>query len=344
MPLKLYPPIGTKQKNWRIRGTYLGKHVERSARTGKRALAVKILKAIERQIELGSFSEPSEPTFAAAAAAYMKAGGERTYLRKLLEHFGDTPLRQIDQTSIDAAAVTLYPNGSGATRNRQVHTPVSAILHMAGIRPDIRRPRGAGGNKQTAWLWPEQFEALLAEAQKLDPEFAALLIALCYTGMRLGEALGLTWERTRLADGFAYIPETKNDEPRAVFLPPVAVAALGNLQVRDTRRVFRFAKGGHLYSLLKTCAFKAAIDLPERSAFHILRHTYATWMRRYANVDELGLLATGAWKDRKSVGRYTHTVVSEEARRAELLPVLGPMKNPVAIRSRQTPKMRNPDE
>lgn len=320
MPLKLYPPVGKKQTSWRIRGAYLGKHVERSARTGKRAIAIKVLKAIERQIERGEFSEPGEPTFASAAAAYMKAGGERTYLRKLLEHFGDKPLSQIGQAGVDAAAIALYPTRSAATRNRQVYTPFSAILRTTGIRTDIRRPRGADGNKQTAWLWPEQFEALLAEAEKLSPEFAALLVVLCYTGMRLSEALGLTWERIRLEDGFAYLPETKNGEPRAVFLPPVAVAALASLRTKSTR-VFPYAKGGHLYSLLRAVCFKAGVELPERSAFHIFRHTYATWMRRYAGLDTKALVATGAWKDRKSADRYEHVQVSEEARKAVLLPV-----------------------
>jgi integrase len=81
-------------------------------------------------------------------------------------------------------------------------------------------------------------------------------------------------------------------------------------------RVFRFAKSGHLYSLLKAAAFKAGVDLPERSAFHIFRHTYATWMRREAGLDTKGLVATGAWRDRKSADRYEHMVVSEEARKA----------------------------
>jgi hypothetical protein len=43
-------------------------------------------------------------------------------------------------------------------------------------------------------------------------------------------------------------------------------------------------------------------------------------MRRYAGADSQALIATGAWKDRKSVDRYTHTVIDEEARRAEQLP------------------------
>lgn len=45
------------------------------------------------------------------------------------------------------------------------------------------------------------------------------------------------------------------------------------------------------------------VTLPPRSAFHIFRHTYATWMRRYAGADEATLIATGAWKDAKSVKR-----------------------------------------
>jgi len=89
-----------------------------------------------------------------------------------LEYFGDTPLSKIDQ-SADNAAADLYPSGSPATRNRSVYTPVSALLKQAGVRIDLRRPRGSGGSKAVAWLWPEQAEAIFAEAEKLDKDFAA---------------------------------------------------------------------------------------------------------------------------------------------------------------------------
>lgn len=322
MPLKLYPPRKGKTPYWSVRGTYLGVYVDRSTKTGKRAVAAKLLTKWEQDLERGSYAIPGEPTFASAAASYMKAGGERTYVRKLLEYFGDRTLSQIEQADIDASAVTLYPRGSAATRNRSVYTPISAIMRHAGVRLDLKRPRGAGGRAATAWLWPEQAEAIFIEAEKINKEFAALLIVLCYTGMRLSEVLGMTWDNVRLADGYAYIPQTKNDEPRAVYLPPVAVAALAGMpHERDAwDHVFGFRKGGHLYSLLRTVAFRAAVDLPVRSAFHIFRHTYATWMRRYAGADGRSLLATGAWKDLKSVDRYTHTVVSEESKLAARLP------------------------
>jgi integrase len=320
MPIRLFPPKTGRTPYWHIRGTYLGTYVNRSSCSGKREIAVKLKRQIEDEIERGAYARPGDPTFKSAALAYMQAGGERTYLPKLLEHFGETPLKQIDQSAIDGAAITLYPNATSATRNRQVHTPCSAVLREAGALLSLRRPRGSVGNKQTHWLWPEQAERLFEEASKLNPNFEALLIVLTYTGMRLSEALKLEWNNVRLEDGFAYVADTKNSEPRAVFLPPMAVAALANLDVRERGRPFRYAKGGHIYSLLRTAAFKAGVDLPLRSAFHILRHTYATWMRRYGGLDTRGLVGTGAWKDMKSAERYAHVVVTEEAQRAALLP------------------------
>lgn len=321
MPLKLVAPRLDKGKapSWTIRGTYLGIYVNRGARTRSRTVALKALRQLERTIERGEFSEPSEPTFAGAVLDYVKAGGDRRFLKPLLEHFGDTPISRIDQAAIDAAAAQLYRDRSAATRNRQVYTPVCAVLRRAGATPNLHRPHGSAGTYRTAWLWPEQCFRLFASAKALDKEFEALLIVLTYTGMRLSEALQLTWNDVRLKEGFAYVRETKNGEPRAVHLPPVAVAELAYLdQARE--RCFRFSKSGHLYSLLRVAAIKAAVDLPERTAFHIFRHTYATWYRRYLGADSKTLVATGAWRDRKSADRYEHVVVTEEAKKADLLP------------------------
>jgi integrase len=240
------------------------------------------------------------------------------------------PLKDIGQEEIDVAAVALYPTCAPSTRNRQVYTPVSAILKRAGFKDTIDRPFGAAGNKATGWLWPEQAEVLFEEAGKLDPEFRLLCLTLLYAGgLRLSEGLGLLTDDCRLSENFAYLPDSKNDEPRPLFLPPFLVAELANHPRgvdRPGERMFRFSKGGHIYSLLKTAAFKAGVELPLRQAFHIFCHTYGTWMRRYASLDELGLLKLNRWKDRKSVERYTHVVVNEEAKRAELLPVPRPKR------------------
>ncbi|EIM25688.1 tyrosine-type recombinase/integrase [Microvirga lotononidis] len=324
MPLKLHPPRAGKSTNYTIRGTHLGQYVDRSARTPDKATARKVLKKIERDIEAGTFREETGPTFADAALAYLEAGGDDRFLAPLTSHFKTTPLTRIDQAAIDKAAATLYPNGDNATRNRQVYTPMSAILKRAGVDFKIRRPKGAEGKKRTHWLWPEQAESLFRAASVRDEEFAILLVLLCYTGMRLEEGLSLDCGMVRLDDNYAYVPDTKTGEPRAVFLPPVVVDALKSHPRGLDREgcVFRYHKSGALYKKLRDALKAASITLPPRVKFHVFRHTYGTWMTRYAGLDTKGLTDTGTWKDIKSAARYRHAVTSEEAKKAAMLPDL----------------------
>jgi hypothetical protein len=57
--------------------------------------------------------------------------------------------------------------------------------------------------------------------------------------------------------------------------------------------------------------------------FHTFRHTWATWMRRYAGIDVQGLAATKNWRDPKSALRYSHVVAREEWDRVDNLPSMG---------------------
>jgi hypothetical protein len=53
----------------------------------------RILRKWECEIERSEFAPKPGTTFAAAALAYMKAGGDRRPLTHLLNHFGETHLR-----------------------------------------------------------------------------------------------------------------------------------------------------------------------------------------------------------------------------------------------------------
>jgi integrase len=163
---------------------------------------------------------------------------------------------------------------------------------------------------------------------------------LCYTCCRIGEALKLTCNAVRLSESFAYIRTSKNDEPRAVFLPPHLVTTPAKHPrglERGDGRVFRFHQGGGLRNLLNAATAMAS-GLPKprekRSGqplnqphdlnwvnFHTFCHTDATWMRRYASRDTKGIVGTGRWKSEQSASRYAHVVPSEDARAAALLPV-----------------------
>lgn len=338
MPLKLYPPRKSRSPNYSIRGTYLGEYVDRTSGTPVEATAKQILAAIKRDIERGRTSEPVAPeklelTFEQAALDYIKSGGDTQYLGRydpkakawtggVIPELMGKPLSTITQQVIDQCAVTLYPLASAATRNRHVYTPVSAVLKYAGRDFKIKRPKGWRGNQRVTWMEPKEAFAMLAEAKAEDAEFGIFLAFLLYTGCRLNGGLALTCDRLSLTDGLCYLPQTKNEDPRGVHLPPFLVAELANHPRglgRGKQRVFRFRKCGRLYTLMgkvKERVGPAVTDV----TFHIFCHTWATWMRRYGGADISALLGTGRWRDAKSARRYEHVIASEESRRADLLP------------------------
>lgn len=327
MPWKLVPPREGKTPYWYVRGKYLGIALDRSTGSRERRSAATILNTWKRQAERGEFSKPAEKAddsnlFIAAAKAYMLAGGEGQYLEGIMLKWPGKMLDDIDQVAIDTLASELYPDSPASTRNRQVYTPISAVLKHVGRDKKIKRPKGWRGNKRTFWLKPEPTFALLAEATKISPEFGILCTVLNYCGLRLSEGLGLQCERVDLSREYAYVPDTKTGEPRAVYLPPVVVAALANHPRKMDRkgRVFRYHNGGRLREMLAMACTRSGVDLPHRTAFHVFRHNYATWMRLYGGLDALGLTRTGAWSDMASVERYSHSEPTVEARQAATLP------------------------
>jgi integrase len=320
MPLRLVPPREGKTPNYYIRGTHHRVSVNTTAGTADRAEARKVFQRIKTDIEHGAFTPRTGLTFAQAALSYLRAGGEDTFLGKLTDHFGNTKLADIDQAAIDEAAHTLYPTASPATRNRQVYTPLSAILKHAKVVFPVSRPKGAEGEQRTGWLWEEDAFRLLDAAEEVDPELRTFLAILLYTGLRLSEAIWLKVDNVRISESFAYVPKTKNEAPRPIHLPPALVAELANHprgMDRPGETVCRFRKNGYLYGLFGEAKKAARVE----ATFHTFRHTWATWMRRYAKLDVKGLVDTGAWKDAKSAARYQHVVLTEEARRSDLLPV-----------------------
>lgn len=329
MPWKLVPPREGKTPYFYVRGKYLGIALDRSTGASQRRAAATILNTWKRQAERGEFSKPAEKAddnsklFIAAAKAYMLAGGEGQYLEAIMLRWPAKLTDYIDQVAIDTLAAELYPNSPASTRNRQVYTPISAVLKHVGKDKRIKRPKGWRGSKRTFWLRPEPTFAVLSEAEALDLEFGIMCTVLNYTGLRLGECLDeLTCEGVELEREFAYIGDTKTDEPRGVYLPPIVVAALANHPRGLNRkgRLFRFHDGGRLRDMLKAACKRAGVALPYRTAFHVFRHNYATWMRLYGGLDSLGLIRTGVWADMDSVSRYSHSEPTAEARQAATLP------------------------
>ncbi len=198
----------------------------------------------------------------------MKSGGDRRPIGRLLNHFGEKPLRQIDQRAIEEAAVTLFPNHSPATRNREVFTPVSAILKHAGLDFKLRRPKNSRGRVIRRWLWPEQAWRVIDAAHKVDPELGLLCVMLLFGGLRISEQLAMLCDDVRLDEAFAFVPDSKNGEPQPMHLTPHMIEALRTHPRgldRPGERLFRFHKGGGLdFKLMEATAIASGIAPPKR--------------------------------------------------------------------------------
>lgn len=343
MPLKLIPPRKGKSPNWSIRGTYLGVYVDKSCGTDRRPLARSRLSDLEGRIERGEYPPrelaAGEPTFLSAAVAYLetpRSKRQRKLVAKLIKYFGEKPLREIGQTEIDEAAIKLHPGRTAATRNQSVYTPTVAIMRNAGLEPKIRRPKGAKGRVVTDYLTPADAKAIIAAAQTVRPDLALLLVFLLYTGVRLGTALAITWERVDFEKRTAWVGTTKNGKPITVRLRPDLAKALAARKGNATvGKVFRFHQGGNMKHLLVRVKFAAlGIPCPPRRPdgwkqppnrlawcnYHTFRHTFATWFRMYGGGDIDGLIGLDLWQDRRSAARYAHVVPRDEWDRVDDLP------------------------
>jgi integrase len=324
MPLKLVEPRAGASKYWRVRGTYLGVSVNRSTQAVSRSVAAKVLKEYETEIERGRFAKKIGPTFAEAGVRYLREGKDPRFVDRLLDHFGETPLAEIDQRAIEDASHALLPGVTPATRNRCVFTPMSAILRHAGVDLRLRRPAGANGRRREFFFRPEQAEAVINAAMEQSEEFGVFLTFLLYTGCRLSEACGLQVADVELSRATALVRDTKNGTDRRVHLPPTLVAALAGHPrgLERVGKVFAFTKGSWLYARLQAAAEAAGVAIPDGVAFHAFRHSYGAYARRYGGLDTSGLVATGAWLSPDAARRYEHADVSEAARASDLFPVV----------------------
>jgi integrase len=313
MSLKLVKRHG--QRNWYIRGTVRGVSVDKSALTNNEAAAEAIrIKEENRILNRTIFGEKASVTFTEAAVHYMEQGGETRFLNPIIQHFKGRKLSGIGQVDIDAAALSIYPSAGSATLNRQIYTPISAVLKLGARRQWcdlilIDRPRQPKG--RVRWLSIEDAGLLVnCASDHLRP----LLRFLFGTGARMSEALALQWSEVDLKRSMVVFLETKNGDRRGVPLPASVVADLANLKHRvgpvfltnkGNPYAARDASGGQVKTAFASACRKASItDFTP----HDCRHTFATWhYAKHRNIPELMQIC--GWKSSNMAMRYAHANV-----------------------------------
>jgi integrase len=300
------------------------------------------------------FGQKAVVTFAHAVASYLetdiRSAATCAYVEKLLDHFGTSALRTINQTSVDRAyKAILTPGAGGATKLRAVLTPLRAILEHAARRGWCERPAFETPRlpkPSTPFLRPDQATALVRGAA---PHLRPLLVFLIGTGARMSEALELDWAAVDLVGARAVVRQKQGTE-RHIDLPPVVIAALAALPDRKGR-VFRPARhnckelgdayrdtgragGGQIKTAWGSACAAAGLpgewkewlrkDRPGKTwrrfmptiTPHAVRHTWATW-HYCVHRDLLQLRDDGGWETVKMVERYAKKM--PDAYRAQIL-------------------------
>jgi integrase len=140
------------------------------------------------------------------------------------------------------------------------------------------------------FLRPDEATRLLAACQKSrNAALIDLVEFAMFTGVRRGEALGLTWDRVDRARGVVLLTETKNGRPREVQLSANADAALARRWTANATGPVFGSRNWNSFRQASVAAVKAAGIA--RFRFHDLRHTTASWLvQRGRSLREVELL------------------------------------------------------
>ena len=251
----------------------------------------------------------------------------RAAVRRFAEHFGPTPLGEVERLSARTWALTVPRNLS-----RVIGTMYEDARNIGLVESNpFSNMRLPGAEKKPTITPPtmDEYRALLDACTVLGgygPEFKAMIQFAAWTGVRQGELFALQWDavdedeitvrQSRKLDGTLGLP--KNGEVRTIpLLPPARV--LDDVPRRPDPFVFHsprgkpLIKGTHGWSWQKV---KAAAHVETR--WHDLRHFCATQLLElgldhFAVSVQLGHTDGGALV----MERYGHP--SEDAAKRRLL-------------------------
>ena len=144
------------------------------------------------------------------------------------------------------------------------------------LAPNAKTPLTAHGFKD-ATTDEAQIRALLSACKKSrNATLGDLVEFSLFTGVRRGEALGLTWDRVDRARGVIRLELTKSGRRREVPLSSNADAVLARRWTPEAK--------GYVFGSRNWNSFRSAWESALAAAgiedlrFHDLRHTFASWL------------------------------------------------------------------
>jgi len=291
------PGQRTKRKAWGFTAQIKGKQVRRyKAEWTQDDAEAELAKALlqiepEKPKDVGITLVQATERYLATKTRKRTIEADRRQLDLLKAEFGaETPLAEITASRISAykakrlASVRKVGEGEAGVERRltaaAVNRPLALLRHLLRLAheeweaidnvPRIRLEKEPQGRLR--WLTQEEITRLLdAAAKSKNKELRANVIVALNTGLRLGELLGLIWERVDLSRGVIRLEVTKSGRRREVPLNAESYDALVSLNPKASGRVFRTKSVRKAY---ENAVINAKLDDVN---FHTLRHTFASW-------------------------------------------------------------------
>ena len=333
----LKPYLHKQRRKWYPRGTFPIKHEDGSIERKRdfygpgsdtRTLCQADCDRLNRELEAAASAGPVEPTFEEAVATYLGTGGDKRFLgeveggprNKLLDRLGRIRVNEITDAVMVSAATAIYPTASPVTINRQLYTPVIAVLRMVSKarpwKPDLTRPKGHSNIKPAKAPPDKWFAPVLATCR---PQLGALLLFCTTSGRRAGEAIKCLPEHYNPERGTALIGKDKNGNP---VLVQVAKQVQEALELYDWKRGpglfghYTLKNRRNLFRDLKLACERARVEYypPHK----VGRHAFA---KRFleAGYSIAHLMGAGGWDDPKMptklYGHYAYSEVAEDVKK-----------------------------
>lgn len=336
MPLKLTRRTGSP--HWQITGSLRGVRVRESTGTSRREHAEALRSQRETEIlDRDVYGERATATFAEAVNLYLDLGGDRRYLAPLVLRWGTRQLAAITPLEIGRAGREIYAGAAASTLNRQLYTPLIAVLNTAAEAglcpaPKLRRPkvkRVLVEAATDAWIWTvldaQPKQGPWRPGSRSETRFLAararlraLVLLMTTTGARVSEAVALRRRDVDFERARALLRTTKNGEPREIGLEPLVIEALRALPDHGPdAAILGYASRYTARQSLERAADAAGVA--RHSAHQAGRHAFAA--RMLADGATLATLQeAGGWADigivARSYGHLERSAVREAVRAA----------------------------